>query len=91
MIVFIAVQLFIVFFYIHHQSSLIDLSLTHQKYENHKLELAQKKRSLTHELHKTHDLSRIKDYALQANMKKITLDQIKSVPDSSVPDSSSDA
>ncbi len=81
MIIFVAVQLFIVFFYIHHQNSLIDLSLQRQKYENKKLALAHKKRDLTHELHKTHDLSRIKDYALQANMKKITLDQIKSVPD----------
>jgi len=81
MVVLIAVQLFIVFFYIHHQSSLINLSLQTQKHENKKIELAQKKRSLTHELHRTHDLSRIKDYALQANMKKITLDQIKSVPD----------
>ncbi len=81
MIIFIVVQLFIVFFYIHHQSSLIDLSLQRQKHENKKIELAQNKRSLTNELHRTHDLMRIKDYALQANMKKITLDQIKSVPD----------
>ena len=81
MVVFIAIQLFIVFFYIHHQSSLIDLSLQQQKHENKRTELAQKKRSLTNELHRTHDLSHIKDYALQANMKKITLDQIRSVPD----------
>ena len=81
MILFVAVQLVIVFFYIHHQSSLIDLSLQRQKHENTKIDLAQKKSSLTHELHRTHDLTRIKDYALQANMKKITLDQIKSVPD----------
>lgn len=80
MVVAIAVQLVIVFFYIHHQSTLIDLSLQRQKYENKKVTLAQQKSSLTHELHKIHDLSRIKDYALQANMKKITLDQIKSVP-----------
>lgn len=80
-ILFVAVQLLIIFFYIHHQSTLIDLSLTRQKYEKRKLSLIETKRNITHELHKTHDLSRIKDYALEANMKKITLDQIKSVPD----------
>jgi hypothetical protein len=80
-IVFIAVQLVIVFFYIHHQSSLNGLSLQGQKYEQKKLVLAKQKSEVTHELHKTHDLSRIKDYALQAKMQKITLDQIKSIPD----------
>ena len=79
-IAFIAVQLFLIFFYIHHQSALIKRSYTRQKHENKKLELAHKKRDLTHSLHASHNLSSIKDFALQANMQKITLDQIKTVP-----------
>ncbi len=73
-------QLFLIFFYIHHQSALIKLSYQRQKHENHKLELAHKKRDLKHALHASHNLSNIKDFALQANMRKITLEQIKTVP-----------
>jgi len=79
-IVFAAVQLLLVFFYIRHQSSLIQLSYQRQKHEHKKLELAQRKRNLKHALQESHNLSDIKDFALQANMHKLTLDQIKTVP-----------
>lgn len=80
-IVFIVLQLVLVFFYIRHQSTLIELSFLRQKYEQKKLELSHKQRDFKHTLHATHSLSHIKDFALQANMSKITLDQIKTVPD----------
>ena len=80
-VVFIAFQLLLVFFYIRHQSSLIELSFLRQKNEQKKLELIHKQRDLKHILHASHSLSTIKDFAQQAQMSKITLDQIKTVPD----------
>lgn len=59
----------------------IKLSYQKQKYEKKKLELAHKKQEITHELHANRDLSDIKTFALNATMKKIRLDQIKTVPD----------
>jgi hypothetical protein len=76
----IALQIFLVFFYIHHQSTLIKLSYQRQKHEHTKLDRLAKKRELTHTLHASHNLSHIKDFALQSNMQKVTLDQIKTVP-----------
>ena len=58
----------------------IKLSYQKQKYERKKLELAHKKQDITHALHAHHDLADIKTFALNANMKKIRLDQIKTVP-----------
>ena len=80
-IVFIGVQLLLLFLYIHHQSMAIKLSYQKQKYEKKKLELAHKKQEITHALHANHDLADIKVFALNAKMKKITLDQIKTIPD----------
>ncbi len=78
--IFVGLQLFLVFFYIHHQSMVIKLSYQKQKYEKKKLELAHKKQDLTHALHINHNLADIKAFALNAKMRKITLDQIKNVP-----------
>lgn len=80
-ILFVVVQVFLVFFYIRHQSALIELSFQRQKHEQKKLELAHKQSDLKHTLYASHSLSHIKDFAVQANMSKITLDQIKTVPD----------
>ena len=80
-ILFISVQLFLVFFYIHHQSLAIKLSFQKQKHEKQKLELAQKKQKLKQELHACHDLAHIKEFATQSNMQKITLAQIRTVPE----------
>ena len=59
---------------------LIKFSYQKQKYEKKKLELAHKKQETTHALHASHDLADIKIFALNAKMRKITLDQIKTVP-----------
>ena len=80
MICFIGLQLFFVFFYIHHQSATIKLSRQKQKHEKKKLELAHKKQELTHALHESHNLAEIKAFALNAKMRKISLDQVKTVP-----------
>ena len=77
---FIGLQLFLVFFYIHHQSSLIKASYQKQKFEKKRLDLAHKKQELTHAVHASHDLADIKAFAEQKKMRKITLDQIKSMP-----------
>ncbi len=76
----IALQIFLVFFYIHHQSTLIKLSYQRQKHEHTKFDRLAKKRDLTHGLHASQNLSQIKDFALKSDMQKITLDQIKTVP-----------
>lgn len=73
-------QLLLVFFYIYHQNVLIKLSYQKQKYEKKKLVLSQKKQELKQELHSQHDLSHIKDFAVQSKMQKIRLNQIKTVP-----------
>jgi len=80
MILFIGLQIFLIFFYIYHRSSLIKLSYQKQKYEKKKLQLNQKKQELKQELHASHDLAQIKNFAVQSHMQKITLDQIKPVP-----------
>ncbi len=77
---FALLQLFLLFFYIHHQSMVIKLSYQKQKYEKKKLELAHKKQDLTHALHAQHNLADIKAFALKAHMRKITLDQVRTVP-----------
>jgi hypothetical protein len=79
-ILFIVTQLFLVFFYIHHQSALIKLSYQKQKYEKKKVKLAQTKQQLKHALHAQHDLAHIKEFALESHMQKIGLHQIKPVP-----------
>jgi hypothetical protein len=84
-LLFIAIQLFLIFFYIHHQSTLIKLSFEKQKNEKKKVELTQKKQTLTHALHANHDLAAIKDFAVQSSMQKITLAQVKTVPMNMVP------
>lgn len=80
LILFVGLQLFLVFFYIHHQSMAIKLSYQKQKYEKKKLELAQRKQEITHALHENRNLADIKAFALNAKMRKITLDQVKTVP-----------
>ena len=77
---FVGLQLFLIFFYIHHQSMVIKLSYQKQKYEKKKLDLSQKKQQLTHALHANHNLSDIKTFALRNNMRKMTLNQIKTIP-----------
>ena len=79
-IAFIAFQIFLIFFYIHHQSRLIRYSYQQQKLEKKRVDLLNKKRELTHALHASYNLSKIKDFAVQANMQKITLNQVKTVP-----------
>lgn len=76
----IALQIFLVFFYIHHQSMLIKLSYQRQKHEHTKLDRQTKKQNLTHALHASQNLSQIKEFALQSNMQKVTLSQIKQIP-----------
>jgi hypothetical protein len=76
----LALQVFLVFFYIHHQSTLIKMSYQKQKHEHIKLERLAKKRDLTHALHASHNLSSIKDFAVQSQMQKVTLNQIKIAP-----------
>lgn len=80
MILFIGLQIFLIFFYIYHRSTLIGLSYQKQKYEKKKLHLNQKIKELRQELHASHDLAHIKNFAVQSHMQKITLDQIKTVP-----------
>lgn len=58
----------------------IKLSYQKQKYEKKKLELAHKKQELTHTLHENRNLADIKTFALNAKMRKITLDQVKTIP-----------
>ena len=77
---FIGLQLFLVFFYIHHQSALIKLSYQQQKYEKQLATLVQQKQSLHHALHAHHDLAHIKEFASAAHMKKISLAQVKNMP-----------
>ena len=73
------------FFYIHHQQELVALSYLKQKYEKKKQELLMKKQDLKQALQESHDLAHIKEFALNANMKKVSLDQIKTVPDEQQP------
>jgi hypothetical protein len=80
-VVFIAFQLLLVFFYIRHQSTLIEYSFLRQKNEQKKIDLINKQRDLKHTLHASHSLSHIKEFAQEAHMSKITLHQIKTVPD----------
>lgn len=77
--VFICVQLFFVFFYIHDQSQRIQLSYQKQKYEKRKTELLAKKQTLQQTLHATHNLAAIKAYAVQAKLQKVKLNQIKTL------------
>ncbi len=79
-VLFLALQLVLVFFYIYHQNNLIKLSYQKQKLEKKKLVLSQKKQELKQSLHAHHDLAQIKEFAVQSNMRKITLNQIKTVP-----------
>jgi hypothetical protein len=79
-IIFIGIQIFLVFFYIHHRSSLIKLSYQKQKFEKKKAQLNQKKQELKQELHASHDLSHIKNFAVESQMQKISLNQIKTAP-----------
>lgn len=78
---FTSVQLLLLFFYIHHQQELVALSYLKQKHEKKKQELLMKKQDLKHALQESHDLTTIKEFALNARMKKVTLDQIRPVPD----------
>lgn len=75
------VQLLLLFFYIHHQQELMALSYLKQKHEKKKQELLMKKQDLKQALQESHDLGHIKEFALNAHMKKITLDQIRTIPD----------
>ncbi len=59
----------------------MELSVVKQGYEKNKQELLMKKQDLKQDLQRSHDLAHIKDFALNAQMKKITLDQIRTIPD----------
>jgi hypothetical protein len=76
---FICIQLFFVFFYIHDQSQRIQLSYQKQKYEKKKAELTEKRQALAQALHASHNLAAIKAFALRSHMQKIKLHQIKSL------------
>ncbi len=77
---FMACQLLLVFFYIYHQNMLIQASYQKQKYEKKKGELSQKLQDIKHSLEMSHDLGSIKEFAVNAGMQKITLDQVRQVP-----------
>jgi predicted membrane protein len=79
-VLFLAMQILLLFFYIYHQSMLIKLSYQKQKLEKKKLALSQKRQELKQALHAQHDLAQIKDFAVQSKMRKITLNQVKTVP-----------
>ncbi|MBA2307447.1 hypothetical protein H0W26_04915 [Candidatus Dependentiae bacterium] len=79
-IIFTGMQLLFLFFYVYHQHKLVSLSYVKQRYEKKKQELLMKKQDLKQALQESHDLTTIKDFALNAHMKKITLDQLRTIP-----------
>ena len=80
-ILFISVNILIVFLHIHKQSQIIKLSYTNQKMKRELDQLEQKKEAFTHQLQALKNPSAIKEYAEQElDMKKIKLSQIKKVP-----------
>lgn len=78
-IVFIGTQIFFIFFYIHTQSRIIKLSYDKQKNEKTKNNLIQRKQELKQMLCATHNYGVVKQFALEKNMKQITLSQIKKI------------
>lgn len=80
-ILFASIQIFLIFFYIHHQSMVIKLSFQKQKSEKRRRELVHKIQQLKQALHTSHDLAHIKEFATQSQMQKVHLNQIKPVPD----------
>ncbi len=76
---FVGIQLFFVFFYIYDQSQKIQLSYQKQKYEKLKVELLDKRQTLKQALHATHNLTAIKAFAINSNMHKVKLHQIKTL------------
>lgn len=76
-ILFFALQLFLVFFYIFKESQIIKLSYQKQKYEKTKKELTEHKKNLTHELHMLKNKNSIKEYARKNNMEKLKLKAIR--------------
>ncbi|MBA3751732.1 hypothetical protein H0X06_02970 [Candidatus Dependentiae bacterium] len=77
----VGLQLILLFFYLYHQANLQTLSYEKQKHEKKRQEFLMKKQDLKQALQESHDLAHIKEFALHSNMKKITLDQIKMIPD----------
>ncbi len=79
---FITIHVVFIFLQIHKQSYVIELSYQKQKNEKLKQELTDKKNGLTQELHMVQNRSNIKKYAESSlGMKKISLSQIKKMPD----------
>ncbi|MBA3954454.1 hypothetical protein H0X48_04000 [Candidatus Dependentiae bacterium] len=78
---FLVVQVFLIFFHIHKQSSFTTLSYQKQKYEKRKNELIDLKQQLKQALYTAQNLSSIKQFALNTlHMKEIKLSQIKAMP-----------
>ena len=81
-VIFFAVQLFLVFFYISHQAQVIKLSYQKQKLEKQLDNLTTEKNKLNTELMLSQNKNGIRQYA-QRNLgfQKINLKQIKSLKD----------
>ncbi len=76
---FIVTQIFFVVLIIYKQSKKIEFSYEKQKYEKMTMELLQKKKELTEELYRLKSYSSAKKYARSKNMKRVRLDQIKTI------------
>lgn len=81
MVWFVIIQIFLIFFYIHKESSKIKLSYQKQKNEKLKQELIEQKQNLAQLLHEKQHQKEIKDFAINnLEMQKIKLNQIKILP-----------
>ena len=76
-ILFIAINIVIIFLYIHKQSTIIQLSFAKQRNEKIKEDLVLQKNKLEQQLQTMNNKSAIKEYASEKlHMKKINLKQI---------------
>ena len=76
---FIVIQIFFVVLIIYKQSKKIEYSYEKQRYENKKKKLSQKKKELIEELYRLKSYSSAKKYARSKKMKKVRLNQIKTI------------
>ncbi len=77
MSIFIATNLFFIFFQIYHQSNLIKRSLQKQKFEKYYEELLEQKKELKNSLQHLKNRSSIKESAQKMGMKPVRLTVIK--------------
>jgi hypothetical protein len=74
-----AVQLFLIFFYIHHRSVCMKLSYTKQRHEKLYAQLCERKNTLARELESFKDQAVIKAYAVARGMMPVRLEHIKRI------------